>query len=271
MKEYPNCPKCNSETWKYGFDWSNKQIFICKKCRTRFTLRSLTPFTNRKFPDNVIIYAIKFYYKYKMTTADVARLLGDLGIQLSDEIVRLWVRDYTPILEHMIKNWNKRSYTKKWHIDETFTKVKGKTGYLFTVLDSENNILSVFLSNRRDKESAKKALKLAEKEAGFKPEIVVSDEYPAYEKPVKKMDRKCKHVKAHFKGKWIIHKGKLMRLSNNRIEGLFSHFKLHYHQFRGFKSFVSGNIIANGFKIFWNLKDKDILDLFSVKRIYFPL
>lgn len=263
--EYPQCPECNSETWKYGFDWNTNQIFLCKECRTRFTLRSLTPFTKHKFPDKVIIYAVKFYYKYKLSTADVSRLLGDLNIEVSDESVRLWIQEFTPFFRDKFKA--KRKYTKTWHIDESFVRVSGQNGYLFTVEDSNNNILAILLSDKRDSKSAKKVLKHAEREAGFKPEIVVSDEYPAYQKAVKKMGRKCKHVKAHFKKKFVLHNGKLYLLSNNRIEGLFSHFKPHYHRFRGFKSFRCGNVIANGFKFFHNLKDMDFLDLFSLKRI----
>jgi len=225
----------------------------CKKCHRQFSERTFSPFYDMNFPDEVIRFAVKTYYKYRLSAADVSRLLGDLGITVSDEAVRLWIQWFTPILKGEIQM--KRRYTRQWHIDESFVKVGSKQGYLWTVVDSDDNILSMLLSDRRDRESAVAVLRQAYKEAGFMPDVVVSDEYPAYPKAVRKVFGRGKvgHAQAHFEKKMFLVKDKLMLLSNNRIEGLFSRLKEHYHRFRGFKSFACGDLIAKGMMAFHNL------------------
>jgi len=248
------CPSCSSAAiWSHG-SYRGYNAYECSKCRTRFSERTFSPFYGMNFPDAVIRFAVKTHYKYRLSTADTSRLLADLGIIVSDEAVRLWVQWFTELLKDELQL--KRKYSKQWHVDESFVKVGSEQGYLWTVVDSNNNLLSIFLSEHRDGKSAVRCLQLAYKEAGFMPDVVVSDGYDAYPKAVRKTfgRGKVKHAVAHFKKEMFLVKGKVKMLSNNRIEGLFSHIKEHYHRFRGFKSFIAGNVIVNGIKLFYNLR-----------------
>lgn len=247
------CYYCKSLVWKIG-KHKGRQIYRCKSCKRKFVETIGSLFYNMNFPEAIIRFAVKVFYKYRLSLADTARLLGDLGIKLSDEAVREWVQRFTPLMAKELKF--PRRYTKQWHIDESFVTVGSNHGYLWTVVDSNNNIVSILLSDKRDQKSAIAVLKNAKREAGFMPDVIVSDDYPAYPKAIRKAfgRGKVKHARSHFKNELFLVKGKLRMLSNNRIEGLFSHLKEHYHRFRGFKSFTAGNVIAQGTRIFHNIR-----------------
>lgn len=44
-------------------------------------------------------------------------------------------------------------------MDETYIKIKGKNAYLYRVLDSKGNIIDFFVSEHRDKATARKSLR----------------------------------------------------------------------------------------------------------------
>ncbi|MCF8474029.1 MAG: transposase [Emcibacter sp.] len=46
----------------------------------------------------------------------------------------------------------------RWHIDEVFVKIGGKTHYLWRTVDHEGEVLDVVVTKRRDKKSALKVL-----------------------------------------------------------------------------------------------------------------
>ena len=117
------------------------------------------------------------------------------------------------------------------HIDEKFIKVRGSKdsfAYLFITLGDDNKIRGIYLANARTKESAKELFrKLKQKKQT--PEIAVTDG--------------CQI---------IVHKEKLMKISNNRIERLNSDIDLFLHVFRGLKNFETANIWLQGFVVYHN-------------------
>jgi hypothetical protein len=83
-------------------------------------------------------------------------------------------------------------------------------------------------------------------------EIAVTDKCQIYVNTIKLLGRRVRHVRAHFKPVGIVHKRKLMRISNNRIERLNSDIDLFLHVFRGLKSFKTAELWLNGFVIYHN-------------------
>lgn len=248
------CPACSSkEFWKNGFNKEiNEQMYMCKRCRKQFHSRAASGFLRMRYPEKVITYALKLFYRYRLSTREVIELLADRGVAVSHVAIFKWIQKYGKLFAGLSRRGKPR-YTKIWHIDETFTRCAGRRGYLFEVIDSKRNILALYLSERRDRRSAERAIKLAIVEAGFKPDIIVSDGYHAYDRAVRKCGRKAAHVRAHFEGKWIAHKGHgAVMLSNNLLERWNSTFKQKYHSMRGFKSFECANTFLQGYRFFYN-------------------
>jgi putative transposase len=74
----------------------------------------------------------------------------------------------------------KRSFSIwRWHLDEVFVRINGKTRYLWRAVDHEGEVLEVFATKRRDRRAALRFLKRAMKRYG-RPNLVVTDRLRSY-------------------------------------------------------------------------------------------
>ena len=78
-------------------------------------------------------------------------------------------------------------------------------------------------------------------EAGFSPDIVVTDGYNAYEQGLRVLDRRTEHVRAHFEVKLVHYDEEVIIISSNRIERYHSEIVLKVRCMRGIKNLWRGN------------------------------
>jgi len=156
-----------------------------------------------------------------------------------------------------VKKISKRyiiKFSKVWHTDEKFVshkrvpserwkRGKRKWAYQITVLDSEGNVVASYLAPERSTDAVKKALKRAKEEAGFSPDIVVTDKYNAYDRGVNVLGRRTRHVRAHFEGKFIPYGKGVVLLSNNKIERYHSEIAPKIRSMRGIKNLAGGPLL----------------------------
>ena len=83
-------------------------------------------FKRRHFKNDIIIWSVRWYCKYGISYRELEEMLEERGVELDHTTLYRWVIYYAPKLaEKLKKNWKPR-YSKTWHIDETYIKVKGK-------------------------------------------------------------------------------------------------------------------------------------------------
>ncbi len=142
-----------------------------------------------------------------------------------------------------------------WHIDEVFIKAMNTMWFLWCVVDNRSRCLSIYLSLYRDAQSGTEALRLAKEFAKQIPDIVVSDEYPAYPRAIRKaLGKRVKHVKAHFEPVPVRFNNTWLLLSNNRIEGFNSWLRQRVTILHGFKNDYYMTKYLEGFQKVWNSK-----------------
>jgi len=95
-----------------------------------------------------------------------------LDIKISHVSPYNWNLKFSSQLE-IIQNKFKLKFTKVWHVDEMFIRVKGNKSrkncsYLYVVEDSEGKIVAMYVSHRRDARSVRETLKEALKNAGLR-------------------------------------------------------------------------------------------------------
>lgn len=142
-----------------------------------------------------------------------------------------------------------------WHIDEVFIHGMNTEWYLWNVVDQDSRCLAIYLSLYRDMESAIAALRLARDFVQQIPDIVVSDEYNAYPRAVRRaLGRRVMHVQAHFEPKIVRCKGIVLAITNNRIEGFNSWLRERVTILHGFKNDYYMTKYLEGFQRVWNAK-----------------
>src|SRR3989344_5671101 len=249
-----NCTHCSSSNFVLnGHDKKGVQRYKCNDCKKRFCEKGI--FARMRFSSEVIMNAL-FLRLYPLSTRNVKRILRKLNyIKVSHVSIFNWVLKFAPRL-CKFTNIFPLNFSKIWHVDEKFIKVKGSKddfAYLWIISDSRNNILAVHVSFERDIINAKIVLQKAKQRAGFNPEILVSDGLQGYKKACKKIfGRKTRHVIAHFKAKRIIHKRKFYKLSNNRAEAINRFYALWLHVCKGFKQLDNANLWIEFFTVSYN-------------------
>ncbi|HBN6246002.1 TPA: IS6 family transposase, partial [Clostridioides difficile] len=130
-------------------------------------------FKGRQFDQSVILLCVRWYLAYSLSLRDLEEMMAERGVAVDHTTIHRWTVRYTPqLLERF--NRRKRSVTGKWHIDETYIKVRGQCMYLYRAIDSVGDTIEFWFSEQRDLLSAKRFFTKALAHHG-RPERVVID------------------------------------------------------------------------------------------------
>ena len=149
-----------------------------------------TSFKYFKHNPAIIQLAILLYIRYPLSLRQVEDMLFERGIDVTYETIRLWWNRLGPLMTAKIRK-RRASHPKqysnwRWHIDEVFVKIGGKTHYLWRAVDHEGEILDAVVTKRRDKKAALKVLKALMKRYG-KPIVIVTDKLKSYKAAMKEL------------------------------------------------------------------------------------
>jgi len=248
------CPYCSSLlTIKNGHDKKGVQRYKCKGCTRRFCEKGI--FARHRYPSWLIMDALFLYSQPISTRGVTINLRRFRGITPTNVTIYNWIIKFAPKLIEIVRN-KPINFTRIWHVDEKFIHVRNSKddhAYLWIVSDSNSNIISTYVSFTRDINSAKIVLKKAKERAGFSPSILVSDGLQGYKSACSwTFGIRTRHVQAHFEPIGIVHKGKLMQITNNRAERINQFPSLWLHSVRGFKRLDRTNLLMEFFTIYYN-------------------
>ena len=123
------------------------------------------------------------YVRFPLSLRNVEDLLHERGIEVSHETVRYWWNRFGPMFASEIRQRRSQQLRQitqwRWHLDEVFVKINGKTNYLWRAVDHEGEILESYVTKTRDKSAALRFLKKAMKRYGA-PRTVVTDRLRSY-------------------------------------------------------------------------------------------
>jgi transposase-like protein len=100
-------------------------------------------------------------------------MMAERGITVDHAMIHRWTVRYAPLLLEQFHR-HKRPVTRRWHIDETYIKVRGCWTYLYRAIDSNGDTVEFWFSERRNLTAAERFLRKALKRHG-RPERVVID------------------------------------------------------------------------------------------------
>jgi transposase-like protein len=73
-----------------------------------------------------------------------------MNLAIDHSTVQRWILKFAPLIEREVRK-RKKPTGKRWRMDETYVKIKGKWFYLYQAVDSEGNTIDFLLRERRDK------------------------------------------------------------------------------------------------------------------------
>ena len=224
------CPHCSSTetTKRRGATSLGYARFVCRACGRRFNERTGTPFNDLQYPTDVVINAVLWRLRYKLSLRDVAELLLVRGFAVTHETVRQWEARFAPLLADRLREKRRGRRSQSWYLDETYVKVAGQWRYLYRAIDREGNLLDSMLSEHRNRNAARRFLRQLLDVNGARPLRVTTDRHPAYARAIR----------------WIVGRKALHRVQqylNNRTEQDHRGIKQRYYPMLGFGRFASAS------------------------------
>ena len=91
-----NCPHCASENTRQmnkPTDLDYKRYY-CRECCKEYNERTGTPFNYLTHRNEVVMLAVHYYYRFKVSLNDVVELMLMRGFNLSHQTLHNWVQKF---------------------------------------------------------------------------------------------------------------------------------------------------------------------------------
>ena len=230
------CPHCGSEETSRRRRRSSLgyRTSVCRSCRRIFNERTGTPFNELQYPTDIVLLAVLWRLRYKLSFRDVAELLLQRGFEVTHETIRAWEFRFAPLLADQLRIRRRGRAGESWYLDETYVKVSGRWCYLYRAIDRDGELLDSMLSEHRDKHAARRFLRRLLEVAGRKPLRVTTDKHPAYRRAIR----------------WIVGRKAIHRTTqylNNYTEQSHRAVKQRYYPMLGFGNFESASRFCAAF------------------------
>ena len=203
-------------------------------------------FKGRHFDQSVILLCVRWYLAYSLSLRNLEEMTAERGIGVDHATIHRWTVHYTPLLLEQF-NRRKRPVTGRWHMDETYIKVRGQWRYLYRAIDSNGDTVEFWFSERRNLTAAKRFLRKALKRHG-RPERIVIDGSQTNREAILSCDttdRLQDRSRRQLKPIRIRQSAYL----NNRIEQDHRAIKRRVRLMLGFKSIDSARVILSGIEL----------------------
>src|SRR5919202_3292794 len=180
-----------------------------------------SPYKRHRYPAEIIAHTVWLYFRFSVSFRDVEELMAARGIVLSYETVRRWTLKFGQQYANELKR-RRPQPGDKWHLDEVFLTIQGKTAYLWRAVDQDGNVLDILVQSRRNKAAAKKFFRKLLKGCQYVPRVLITDKLASYEAAHKEVMPSVEHRQ---------HKG-----LNNRAENSHQPTRQRERTMRRFKS-----------------------------------
>jgi transposase-like protein len=231
-----NCPYCLSIATKHRRKKTllGYRTFYCSDCRRNFNERTATPFNYLEYPTDIVLLAVVYRLRYKLSLRDVAEMFLERGFEFSHEAVRDWEARFAPLIADQLRMKRRGQVGGSWYVDETYVKVQGKWCYLYRAIDGDGNLVDSMLSEKRNMDAARRFFQQALQTIGLAPERVTTDGHKSYPRAIREI-----------LGSDVVHRTN--HYLNNRLEQDHRGIKQRYYPMRGFGNFTSASRFCRAF------------------------
>jgi len=154
--------------------------FRCRECRRCFNERTGSVLNRLQLPTDVVFLIVLRRLRLKLSQPDLAEILLLRGLVSSQEAVRDWEAKLAPRHAETLRQRSRGEIGRSWYVDETYLKVAGQWQYLYRAIDSDGNLIDVFLSATRNQAAAEAFIRFAVEVTGIIPETITTDKHAGY-------------------------------------------------------------------------------------------
>ncbi|GAC1518523.1 MAG: IS6 family transposase [Herpetosiphon sp.] len=136
-------------------------------------------YKRHRYPAEIIAHTVWLYFRFSLSFRDVEELMAARGVILSYETVRRWTLKFGQQYANELRRRRPQA-GDKWHLDEVFLTIQGKTAYLWRAVDQHGTVLDILVPSRRNKAAAKKFFRKLLKGCTYVPRVLITDKLASY-------------------------------------------------------------------------------------------
>ena len=119
------------------------------------------------------------YFRFALSYRDVEEIMAVRGVTLTYETIRHWCLKFGQTYANGLRRRSPRP-GDRWHMDEVFIRVNGRTHYLWRAVDQEGEVLDILVQSRRDRKAAKRFFRKLLKGLQYVPRVIFTDKLKSY-------------------------------------------------------------------------------------------
>lgn len=140
----------------------------------------VTPsYKGHRFPVEIISHCVWLYHRFPLSLRDVQEMMAERGVLVTYETIHQWCRKFGQTYANGLRRRRGRP-GDKWHLDEVFIKIAGKTHYLWRAVDQHGAVLDILVTSRRDAKAATRFFRKLLKKLEYAPRVLVTDKLRSY-------------------------------------------------------------------------------------------
>jgi putative transposase len=116
---------------------------------------------------------------------------------VSHETVRQWCAKFGQAYANALRRRRPRP-GDKWHLDEVYIKIAGKTHYLWRAVDQHGIVLDILVTSRRDTRAATRFFRKLLKGLEYVPRVLVTDKLASYGAARRRVLRSVEHRQSKY-------------------------------------------------------------------------
>jgi len=133
-----SCPHCRSTSVSKRKHRTSLgyRIFSCSDCGRRFNERTGSLFNDLHFPTDIVLLAVLWRLRYKLSFRDVAELLLQRGFEISHETIRTWEFRFAPLVNENLRTKRRGKVGVSWYLERPTSRLVA-AGTISIVLSTE--------------------------------------------------------------------------------------------------------------------------------------
>jgi putative transposase len=150
-----------------------------------------------RFPAEVISHCVWLYHRFPLSFREVEEMMLERGVVVSHETIRQWCHKFGQTYANELRRRRPRP-GDKWHLDEVFIKINGKTQYLWRAVDQDGNVLDILVTSRRDTTAATRFFRKLLTGLRYVPRVLVTDKLASYHAARRRVLRSVEHRQSKY-------------------------------------------------------------------------
>ena len=136
-------------------------------------------YKGHRFPVEIISHCVWLYHRFPLSLREVEEMMFARGVVVTYESIHQWCRKFGQAFASGLRRRRPRP-GDKWHLDEVFLKIKGKTHYLWRAVDQDGDVLDILVTSHRDAKAATRFFRKLLRGLRSVPRVLVTDKLASY-------------------------------------------------------------------------------------------